>query len=124
MGSATGPDTTLRLNKWTAFWGDTLVKRSLKKVHLSGDSFYWTPKEPDDLTSIDQVNVAIRASDKTIKELKPQALRVPVGGSLGIVETDIKKSEMSCRNEGGESVWTCYSEDFGSHNGHHGGFGQ
>jgi hypothetical protein len=39
MGSATGPDTTLRLNKWTAFWGDTLVKRSLKKVHLSGDSF-------------------------------------------------------------------------------------
>jgi hypothetical protein len=124
MGSTTSPDTTLRLNEWTAFWSKTLGKRSLKKVRLSGDSFYWTPKEPDDLASIDQVSIAIRASDKTIKEFRSQALRVPIGGSLGVVETDIKKSEMSCRNEGGESIWTCYSEDLGFHNGHHGGFGQ
>ncbi len=125
MAASTGPDTPLRLNEWTSFWGNTLGKRSLslEKVRLIDGSMYQSPKKPDDLAVIDQLNIAIRVSDKPIKELKPQALRIPVGASLGVVETDTKKSDMSCAPST-DSVWTCRSEDWSPHNRSHGAFGQ
>jgi hypothetical protein len=111
----------LGLNEWTGFWGKTLSKRSLKTVILHGTSLR-TPKEPDDLTPINQVVIAVRASNKSIKELEPQALRVPVNASLAIIETDVKKSKMSCPKPD-ETPWTCSSYDFNSRYEVHGGLG-
>ena len=95
----------LVLNEWVPLWSAKLGKRSRAKAG--------SPE--DDLAAIDEVVVAVRASSKPINELKPYALRaVPHAintGGMAIVETDIKKSEMSCPDLLDSAPWTCRSKD-------------
>jgi hypothetical protein len=117
---------SLPLNEWTAFWSEKLSERLLKTGNRKA-LFSRIVRNPGALTLVNEVVIAVRASDKAPMELEPQALRVPpktdanISTDSSIIETDIKKSTMSCPAPNQPSR-TCFSGDKEPHYGIQGNF--